>query len=389
MKVRIVSSREEFFSLRATWNSLLQESEDNHVFLTWEWLFTWWTYYGEGKDLAIIVIEDGGRINGIAPLMLVEIRIGPFSYRMLENIGSTEVDLSGVIIRKGQAGITKVFLEYFGHRLQKDLSSIRFSHLPGESAFVESFRNNVPKIQSKLKYLEKIITICPYIELTTSTNGFLTQMKRKRRHNLLREKRILEKQGLVEYEMLSGSDSAFPEEMEKFFLLHQERWKEKNLSSMFSINRNRKFFLELAENLDEIEAFILSTVKVNGKAVSVVYGFLYLDSFYYYLATFDRKFFRFSIGHLHILYLIDEMIKKKTKYFNFLKGEEGYKLLWTKARKSNLQVTILRNGLVSDTSMRLALLFLSIQRLFRRGLKENFYLYLDKRRQIQELRSIK
>ena len=37
-----VNDVEGFRSLKETWNNLLRESSDNNIFLTWEWLFTWW-----------------------------------------------------------------------------------------------------------------------------------------------------------------------------------------------------------------------------------------------------------------------------------------------------------------------------------------------------------
>ena len=61
-----------FESLRDCWNVILERNtlENNNVFLTWEWVSTWWKYFGKGRKLLILVVKDNEEILAIAPLML-------------------------------------------------------------------------------------------------------------------------------------------------------------------------------------------------------------------------------------------------------------------------------------------------------------------------------
>src|SRR2546427_4482076 len=49
--------RSGFEKLREEWNELLQASASNCLFLTWEWLYTWWKHLSEDRRLFIITVD--------------------------------------------------------------------------------------------------------------------------------------------------------------------------------------------------------------------------------------------------------------------------------------------------------------------------------------------
>src|SRR5258706_15655780 len=64
--------------MRVEWNQLVERSQADHVLLTHEWITTWWTYFGEGADLWVILVRDGDRLLAAAPLMRTRRRLaGP------------------------------------------------------------------------------------------------------------------------------------------------------------------------------------------------------------------------------------------------------------------------------------------------------------------------
>ena len=71
LRVTEVTTPEGFASLHAPWNRCLATSSNNTVFLTWEWLYTWWEIYSSRKRLSILLFHDeGGELVGIAPFTL-------------------------------------------------------------------------------------------------------------------------------------------------------------------------------------------------------------------------------------------------------------------------------------------------------------------------------
>src|SRR5712692_8540819 len=98
MEIQRIEDVEAFRRLRTEWNDLLAASDADCVFLTWEWLFTWWKHFGAGLRLAILAVRDRGELVGIAPLALRR-RLG---FPVLEFLGSGLVgsDYVDVIVRR-------------------------------------------------------------------------------------------------------------------------------------------------------------------------------------------------------------------------------------------------------------------------------------------------
>ena len=74
LTLKVINTDPGFEGLKSDWNLLLKESNCDNIFLSWEWLYTWWESFKEGKKLFIIAAEEEGRIIGIAPLCLARSR---------------------------------------------------------------------------------------------------------------------------------------------------------------------------------------------------------------------------------------------------------------------------------------------------------------------------
>ena len=72
--VSVVGTDSEFMMLESEWDSLLSTAEAS-VFQTFEWISSWWKYFGSGCRLNCLVFKTGDRIVGIAPLFKKDVRI--------------------------------------------------------------------------------------------------------------------------------------------------------------------------------------------------------------------------------------------------------------------------------------------------------------------------
>lgn len=58
-------------SLRADWNRLFAQTPGASFFQSFDWLETYWRFYGEGQSLRVLVVRDDGVVTGIVPLALI------------------------------------------------------------------------------------------------------------------------------------------------------------------------------------------------------------------------------------------------------------------------------------------------------------------------------
>src|SRR6267378_4429941 len=70
VSVEIVENTERLMGMREEWNDLLAESAADCLFLTWEWLSTWWRHLSGDRKLYISTVRSRGRLVALAPLVV-------------------------------------------------------------------------------------------------------------------------------------------------------------------------------------------------------------------------------------------------------------------------------------------------------------------------------
>lgn len=78
LRVSVLEEEVGLEGLGTEWNQLLNQSSNDTVFLTWEWVRSWWSSYGNARDLLIIKVERDGELwSGAAvPRILLQERLG-------------------------------------------------------------------------------------------------------------------------------------------------------------------------------------------------------------------------------------------------------------------------------------------------------------------------
>jgi hypothetical protein len=231
LSIEEVNNVEKFQSLRETWNALLQESGDRNVFLTWEWLFTWWQHYGSGKKLRIFLIKDSDKIIGIAPFMQSKYQKGLFSIDVMENICARNCDYSGIILAERKNESIPVLLNCLEKIIRDSNIIVRIWNIPDNSNFLGILREQYPSFSKSLSLDERIINLCPYIDLPTTWDEYFRTLSKNRRGDLRRAK-SLQKDHRVEFKKYDSGDN-LGDQLRVLFELHQKRWQESSISSKF------------------------------------------------------------------------------------------------------------------------------------------------------------
>ena len=102
--VETIADVSGFVALRDEWSDLLRASDSDCLFLTWEWLHTWWKHLAGDRQLSILVVRSSGTLIALAPFglrppSLPRLRLLP-TLEFLGNgcVGSDYLDF---IVRRG------------------------------------------------------------------------------------------------------------------------------------------------------------------------------------------------------------------------------------------------------------------------------------------------
>jgi CelD/BcsL family acetyltransferase involved in cellulose biosynthesis len=333
MKIVEINNYAGFLSLEERWNEVLQRC--NHtIFSTWEWLATWWKHFGNDKRLVLLLAEHDGKILGIAPMMYTVHRMFGLRRGKIEFISTPGADYNDFILADKNEESLRFFLDYLNN-LPERWECIDLIDIPQEANSLGLLRD-VSKILTRAH-------VCPYIRLPKSYDAFLGSLNYKKRKNLRRASRSLEKDFKVEFVDCSGTQY-FAEGIESFFELHQKRWESKGFCGVFGDQRSRSFHMDIARSFAEKGWLGLYLLKVFDHPVAAHYGFKYRSKFYSYLTGFDPRYSKYGVGSLLAANIIARCIQDGLVEFDFLRGTEEYKERWNTTARWTQRVVIPRKS---------------------------------------------
>jgi CelD/BcsL family acetyltransferase involved in cellulose biosynthesis len=383
LSVEEVSDIERFRSLRESWHRLLGESGENNIFLTWEWLFTWWQHYRRDKKLRILLIKDAESIIAIAPLMQSRYKKGFITVDVVENICSSKCGYSGIILTKRQSEAVETLVQYFKELVVREKIIVRISNIPEKSSFLVQFQKNGPEFSKYLFLNTKPVAICPYITLPATWEEFLHTLSKKRRGNLRRAMESLRKNFRCEFAKYSNS-ADLRNALQTLFELHRQRWQSSYVGKKFTKSETRNFYTDITESFSQNNWLDFSFLKLDGKPVSACWCLIYDRVFYYETIAFDPNYAEYSVGTLHLMQLIENAIKNGGRKFDFLQGAETYKAHWTQQQITNFQINMVDNTFRGRYRILLLKIFKKLDAILSRSLRENYSLYLSKKRREKE-----
>jgi CelD/BcsL family acetyltransferase involved in cellulose biosynthesis len=339
LQITEIQKNNELFQLRDEWNKVLEKCPDNNVFLTWEFLWTYWNHLGGERKLRTMVIRDKNEIIGIAPFRQSRYSFEKaLGYNVIEPLGYG-ADYTGLILTKRRAECIQVIMNYLDGR--NDWDFIYLYDLPATSTIAEQLQFIV---RSKSKFKLKQGTICPYLPLPSSKDLLMQELSKKFRKNLRNYRRLLEKDcRRIEFKKAGAFDSV-EKAMEIFFNLHQERWESKNRPGAFATERIRNFYVDVASQFAKNGWLELYFLTVDDEPVAATYNYVFGKKLYYVLGGFNPAYSRFSVGHLLHQKAIEDCIIHGISEYDFLKGDEPYKFLWTNRYRRNFGVRFVNSN---------------------------------------------
>ena len=178
--------------------------------------------------------------------------------------------------------------------------------------------------------------------------------------------------------MKYSGDEDIKSNLETLYHLHQKRWQGKNMSSKFLETQAREFYFDVSEAFLQNDWLDLSFLKVEGKTVSIEWGFNYDESYWSMTGGFDPDYSRYSVGNIHAMYLIKSAIHSGQKKYDMLKGTESYKSHFAENKSSNAIITLIESGFRGRWRAMLFSTLIKYDNSRARSLNENLKLLLKK-----------
>ena len=337
INVVVFRNFEAFARERGRFNDLLENSNSIYPFCTFEWLESWWEAFGtESKLLFIVATEPhSGQWLGVLPLSIT--RYGPTDLwiKMVEPIASRYSDYSVPIVRRCRVRETLEMLLSCALARLPEACVLNLRHWPIEHESYSVLTHYLDKHRIQYSVVKHV---CPVLYLKQSSGKRQAGCNKKHLSDVKRQTRRLQNLGDLRLRVLSDADNLVPH-LGNLFKMHIGQWREKGFVSDFQRLRAREFYRAIVNKMSH-KGLHFSALVLNGRPISYHLGFVRNGYFYYYKPAFDTRYSQYSPGKVHVNYLIEEACNQNWAIFDFLKGDEPYKFLWTKDTRETASVLI-------------------------------------------------
>jgi CelD/BcsL family acetyltransferase involved in cellulose biosynthesis len=341
--VETITDVSRFDALRDEWNALLEASATDCLFLTWEWLSTWWRHLSGARRLRLILVRQAGELIAIAPLCVSPPRIRRLiPFRILEFLGTGSIgsDYLDMIVKEGREAEA---IGALADRLAKERFVLDLAQIDRRSSLAALVGERLTTRGWTL--IERVGDVCPFIPLAGRTwEAYLASLHGKHRSNFTRRDRALAERADTRLARVKSEGEREPA-LQAMIQLHQQRWQDRGGSDALHTSGLLAFhdeFTRLALARDWLRLFVLHVAE---KPVAALYGFSYRGKFLFYQTGFDPEYSRHGVGQVTVGRVIKDAFGEGLGEFDFLHGDESYKFDWTKTVRQLARLELYGPGL--------------------------------------------
>ncbi|MFA4991649.1 MAG: GNAT family N-acetyltransferase [Candidatus Omnitrophota bacterium] len=327
IRIEEISTLAGFKDMEAEWGSLLGESGSTDLFLTFDWLFTWWKHFSAKNTLFILRITEGGVLVGIAPLMIRRYKLSGFPVRGVFFMGFPVSDRMDFILKgPDKAGYISAILKYLKANARRwDLAD--FQEMPGPSGNFRVLRERAGVLGFPAIHGDDKKSF--YLSFRGTRDDFLKSLSGNTLQHLRKASRRLRKKdpgfqcrrfiGALDGKMNPGE---LVSEMERIEGLS---WKGGRGTGIFSRADTRGFHADIINNYFGKGLLDISFLRVNGANIAYQYNYLSGSRIYNYSIAYDRRYGDLSPGFALYINILEDSFGRGIDEFDFLRGDEGFK----------------------------------------------------------------
>lgn len=330
LETRLISTTEQFDELQDQWEEL-QNNTNTSFFMTFDWMRTWWTHYGdENFELFIFTFfcKDINEIVGIAPFV-IQRETGPFGLptSKLRFLGTGEDQESEACSEILDIIAMFPYENEIAQSLVFHLNQMRnhFDVMFFQEIMQNTFISRYLVAEMSKQGFETEITYSHwadyFIDLPSTVEEYLNTLRKSMKKKLPKEDRRAYRLGEITIQRVQD-----PDEIEEMLLelkrLHELRWNQQGLDGAFAKQVFMDFHQELIQKALPKNQVLLNNIAVDGVNFASFYGFRYNTDVYFYQTGMDTSVFN-SGGTVSIFDAIKQSIANGDRIFSFLKAEDS------------------------------------------------------------------
>ncbi|HEY8524287.1 MAG TPA: GNAT family N-acetyltransferase [Acidimicrobiales bacterium] len=344
LEMTVVTDAAALDGLRDEWEAAVTADPTPNVYLTWEWVTTWWSHFGAGNELHVVVVRDGDGIVAIAPLQRSRPGVGPLATPILQRISPDAGDYGGIVLVRREDEAVEVLVDHLeGQLCDGAASAVVLSRLLTDDPFLARLREALLRRTGTLAAQEaELEGACL---LTDLRSGFNMTKQAKKHKIRQRNRRLAEAHDEVVFAYHTGDDLDVG--LDRLLKLHAARWegRESEMHGLLADADREAFMLDAIRALDRKGRVRLLTLTADGRPVAAELDFELGSRLFMFKGAFDPEFSAFSPGQLLHHRVIEDGLASDVDVVDWGRGDQLYKRRWANGERQQVTVTVTRAGL--------------------------------------------
>jgi len=336
-EIQEIVTLEAFESLEADWNSWLERTESRSVFMSFEWMVTWWRHFHDDRSLFILVQRDGGDVVCILPMMVTTRERNLATVRSLRFLAAGTSDALEINV-VGDPDVRLAALAKHIHDRSDFWDHIELSDLSAAAAtttlFADALRDHGIAVELGGE------CECPYVAVEGEWLDFYnSRISSKTRSNNRNKLKKLQKLGEVEIRWVTDVESE-PDALEKIFAMDERgEYHGASRTRPFDSDGGRAFFREICTAFSRRGWLFVGMLELAGELVAYRLCFRYRGVHSDYFPGFDPAYFKLSPGRILMAEIARDCFESGQNEIDFLRGFEEWKRDWTDTLRVNVTLT--------------------------------------------------
>lgn len=341
--VRVVDSDSEFRELAPQWEELQRDALLTSVFETHDWQYLWWSTYGRGQPLRLLVATREGRLVGVLPLYIQVQNPLRYPVRVLRLVGvggdTAPDDLGPVLARGLETEVAEAFVDTIAELPGWDVVSL--TDLNADCPFTKLVASRLRG--PLLGCIEGSCERISFIDLPGTWDAWLKTLHSDRRYRVRNIRKKLNAQKPAKFFVWEDSDT-LNTGIDRLVELHRKRWQSAGRSDhAFASDDYVTFHRAVMNACQRKDRLRLYCLEVSGEIVAIYYFYRFRDTVYLMQGGFDTELSALKPGQVLLGYVIEHAIGEGMKRLDFLRGEHRYKEELASGQRFTVYVDVFRN----------------------------------------------
>ena len=324
MKSELITDFARLQQIVPEWAQLVEQVSDATPFQHPVWLLTWWRHFGNGS-LHVLTFRKTDQLIAVVPLFLHQWE----ERRQLTLIGSGISDYLDPVIQSGyDVSVTRCLHDHLVSNPDwdvcnwQDLSAVTILQRLPQARAVEALP-------------------CMALSLDKSWDQILTGFSKDLKRNVRRYTQRAQQQGKLEFEAIANAENGHLSELMR---LHTLRWEKHGEPGMIAANGSEAFLRDVVAKLSALGFIRFFVVRFRGKISALLLGFSYHRKLFAYMTAFDPEYDSLGFGRTLLFEAIRQAQEDGHSWWDFLRGDEPFKLSWGARVQPRCRVLIERKS---------------------------------------------